>query len=100
MPLADMDAKADEAAALLGRMSNPQRLRILCLMVEGERSVNSLVEETGLAQPTVSQHLRKLREAGVVRTRRDAQTIYYALDDEPTSRVLTTLYEIFCAPDA
>jgi DNA-binding transcriptional ArsR family regulator len=94
---AQMDVKAAEASALLARMANPQRLRILCLMVDSEVSVNSIAETTGLAQPAVSQHLRKLRDAGVVETRRDAQTIYYSLSDPATTQVLQTLYGIYCA---
>jgi len=95
---AELDRNAVEASAMLARMANPQRLRILCLMVESEVSVNSIVEATGLAQPAVSQHLRKLRDAGIVTTRREAQTIFYSLSDTATTRVLQTLYAIYCAP--
>lgn len=93
----DMDENADDAAGLLSLMANPQRLRILCMMVDQEISVSAIVDQSGLAQPTVSQHLKKLRDAKVVTTRRDAQTIFYKLSDHPAKQVLQTLYSIYCA---
>jgi DNA-binding transcriptional ArsR family regulator len=53
---------------------------------------------SGLEQSPLSQHLAKLRALGLVKTRREGQAIYYRLASEPVSRVLTTLYEIYCAP--
>lgn len=92
----DMAENAEDAARLLGLMANPQRLRILCLMVDNEISVSDIVDETGLAQPTVSQHLKKLRDADVVITRRKAQTIFYKLSEHPAKKVLETLHGIYC----
>jgi ArsR family transcriptional regulator len=72
---------------------------ILCELKAGERSVSSLVEVVPLAQSALSQHLAKLREEGLVATRREAQTIYYRLADERVGRLIDTLAELFCAPD-
>jgi DNA-binding transcriptional ArsR family regulator len=54
----------------------------------------------GLEQSPLSQHLSKLRALGLVKTRRDGQTIFYRLASEPVTRVLSTLYDIYCAPKA
>ncbi|HEX8510508.1 MAG TPA: metalloregulator ArsR/SmtB family transcription factor [Propionibacteriaceae bacterium] len=61
----------------------PNRRRILDTLRQGERSVNELVAVLGLAQPTVSKHLKTLREAGLVVVRPDAQRRWYQLRPEP-----------------
>ena len=91
-----LTAKAAEAARLLAALANESRLMILCELVDGERSVGTLVEAVGLTQSALSQHLAKLRAAGIVATRRDAQTIYYRLASEAAGSVMATLAEIYC----
>jgi DNA-binding transcriptional ArsR family regulator len=63
--------------------------------VEGEASVGVLADHAKLAQSAASQHLAKMRAEGLVATRRDAQTIYYRLEDPSAVRVLDTLCEIY-----
>ena len=64
-------------------LAEPQRRRILDLLVESERPVGELVSATALSQPAVSKHLRVLREAGLVDVRIDAQRRIYSLRPEP-----------------
>ena len=94
----ELTAKASEAAQLLGALANQHRLAILCELIEGERSVGALVQAVGLSQSALSQHLAKLRAAGIVATRRDAQTIHYRLASEAAGSLMTTLADIFCRP--
>src|SRR5690606_5613300 len=94
---ARMAAAADQAGALLRSLGNRHRLLILCQLVEGERSVGELVAFIGQRQSTVSQHLALLRHEGLVRTRREGQTIWYAIASDPARRVLETLYAIYCS---
>lgn len=98
MNIAELEPRAEEAAQLLTAMANPKRLLILCNLLEKERSVGDLSKIVGLEQSPLSQHLSKLRALGLVKTRRDGQTIYYRLASEPVTQILTTLYEIYCAP--
>lgn len=91
-----MDAQAEAAAELLRALGNPQRLRILCLLVDGERSVGEINEAVPLSQSALSQHLAVLRDQQLVSTRREAQTIYYRLLDGPAVAVLDTLHRQFC----
>lgn len=63
-------------------------------------SLKHLVEAVGLSQSALSQHLAKLRAAGVVATRRDAQTIHYRLASEAAGRIMKTLADIYCRPRA
>jgi len=64
-------------------LAEPNRRRILDLLRGGDRSVGELVDALDLAQPSVSKHLRVLREAGLVRVRPDAQRRWYQLRVEP-----------------
>lgn len=98
MNIQDLTAKSEEAAALLLLLANPHRLQILCVLIDGERSVSSLATVVDLSQSALSQHLAKLREAGVVSTRREAQSIYYAIADDRAARLLEVLADIFCKP--
>jgi DNA-binding transcriptional ArsR family regulator len=92
-----LQERAEEAAELLASMANAKRLLVLCHLVEGERSVGELAEIAGLSQPALSQHLAKMRLQGLVRTRRDGQTIFYSLASPAVASVLQTLYGIYCA---
>ena len=96
MQITELEPRAEEAAQLLTAMANPKRLLILCNLLEQERSVSELSKIVGLEQSPLSQHLSKLRALGLVKTRRDGQTIFYRLASEPVTRVLTTLYNIYC----
>lgn len=100
MHITDLEPSAEEAAQLLTAMANPKRLLILCNLLEQERSVSELSRIVGLEQSPLSQHLSKLRALGLVKTRRDGKTIYYRLASEAVTQVLTTLYEIYCQPQA
>ena len=86
------------AVKTLKAISNERRLMIICALFEGEKSVGVLEEMIGLSQSALSQHLARLRRDNVVKTRRDAQTIYYSIDDRDTQKILTCLYDIYC-PD-
>ncbi|GIL02414.1 MAG: transcriptional regulator [Alphaproteobacteria bacterium] len=97
MNIAELEQNAAQAADLLGAMANRRRLVVLCRLVDGEKSVNALAESVGLSQSALSQHLARLREKGLVATRRDAQTIYYRIASEEVRRVLSTLYGLYCA---
>jgi DNA-binding transcriptional ArsR family regulator len=95
--IAQLERKAAEAAHLLKLLANENRLLILCrLAAAGELSVGKLVEAVGLSQSALSQHLAKMREEGLVATRREAQTVHYHIADDNAARVLSLLKGIFC----
>jgi ArsR family transcriptional regulator, virulence genes transcriptional regulator len=93
-----MATAAEQASELLRSLGNRHRLLILCQLTEGERSVGDLAAFLGLRDSTVSQHLSLLRRDGLVRARRDGQTIWYSIASLPARRVLETLFGIFCKP--
>ena len=96
--LAAMQTHAGDAANLLKALANERRLQVLCLLAAGERSVGELNELLDLSQSALSQHLAVLREEGLVKTRREAQTIHYSLAPGPAAAVMHTLHGIYCAP--
>lgn len=96
-PPEEMEQNAKNAAAFLKTLAHEGRLMILCHLGSGEKSVGELESLLGIRQAAVSQMLARLREEGLVTTRREGKTIYYSLANENTSRVIGLLYEMFCA---
>lgn len=88
---------AGRACALLRALSNPDRLLILCLLSEGERSVGELEAALDIVQPTLSQQLTVLRGLRLVATRREGRRIHYRLSSRHALAVISTLHEQFCA---
>ncbi len=95
-----MREAASAAETMLRALASRHRLMILCQLVDGERSVGELAAFLDLRQATVSQHLALLRKDGLVETRREGQTIWYSLASEAVRRLVQTLYEIYCGPNA
>jgi DNA-binding transcriptional ArsR family regulator len=88
--------KARKASNFLKALSHENRLLLLCLLAERERSVTELENILSLRQSAVSQQLARLRYDGMVDTRRDGKTIYYSLASEEARVVVGAVYEMFC----
>jgi DNA-binding transcriptional ArsR family regulator len=88
---------AAEAADLLRLLANENRLLILCqLAMEKEVAVGGLADRVGLSQSALSQHLARMREEGLLATRRDGTTVFYRIADAKVRRVLTLLKNLYC----
>jgi DNA-binding transcriptional ArsR family regulator len=95
--MAKLEQRATEASRLLKLLANENRLLILCrLVAEREMAVGDLAKAVGLSQSALSQHLAKMREEGLVATRREAQTVFYRVADADARRVLVLLKNIYC----
>jgi len=95
-PLAEMQLHAAQAAALLKALANESRLMVMCVLLEGELSVGELNARVPLSQSALSQHLASLREAGLVSTRKEAQTVYYKVCGDEARKILSVLHAIYC----
>ncbi len=95
----EMASKAMDAAAYLKTLAHEGRLMILCHLGTGEKSVGELEDTLNVRQAAVSQMLARLRDEGLVSTRRDGKTIYYSLSDDKTIQVIGLLYSLFCGRD-
>lgn len=97
MPALEFTRHAGEATSLLKVLANQSRLLILCHLAEsGELAVGRLVDCVGLSQSALSQHLAKLREKGLVVTRKEAQTVFYRVGDPRAEQLLALLHDLFC----
>lgn len=95
--IAEFERKAGQAASLLRLLANENRLLILCrLVASGEMPVGELAAAVKLSQSALSQHLAKMREDGLLATRREAQTVHYRIADPTVARVLALLKAIYC----
>lgn len=99
MQIKKIQDTAEKVSDLMKVLSNSNRLMILCQLVEGEKSVGELARLLDMRDAATSQQLALLRKDGLVETRRDAQTIYYALARDDVERLMTCLYEIYCADE-
>jgi ArsR family transcriptional regulator, virulence genes transcriptional regulator len=93
----DMLGQATQASDFLKALGNENRLIILCHLLDQELSVGALNEKLPLSQSALSQHLAVLRKDGLVKTRRDSQTIFYSIADERVTLIIKTLHSLFCA---
>ena len=95
--IGELERKAAQAAQLLKLLANENRLLILCrLALVREMSVGDLADAVDLSQSALSQHLAKMREDGLLATRREAQTVFYRIGDPNAARLLALLKAIYC----
>ncbi|MFG1392261.1 ArsR/SmtB family transcription factor [Xanthobacter agilis] len=92
--------RSEAAAQFLSGLANPRRLRILCQLTSGEKSVSELSEATGISQTSMSQHLAKLKNEGIVSFRREHRHLYYYISNPVVTEVMAAIYTNFCALDA
>lgn len=96
VPMVDLpeDELFERHAEICGILCNANRLKLLHLLATGEYTVTELSEKTGIAQPTVSQHLRKMREKNTVSRRSAGTHNYYRIRDERVIDAVETTREI------
>jgi len=92
----DMQVHAGQAAAFLKAIANEHRLMILCTLIHGELCVSDLNAKVTLSQSALSQHLASLREAGLVTTRKESQTVYYQIHGTNAIKIISVLQSIYC----
>lgn len=96
LELIELDEHIEQAAHALKAMSHPLRLKILCVLGDQEMSVWDIVEMVGTSQSNISQHLAIMREKDVLRTRKDANKVYYRVGDPRTLKLIGLMREVFC----
>lgn len=98
MNVKDMIPASESAAVLMRSLSHPQRLLVLCALVDGEKSVAELRQQLGIEQVPMSQQLMRLRSDGLVEARRDGTTVYYSIVRPEILTIVSALHAAFCAP--
>lgn len=84
----------DELVDALKALAHPVRLRIMRALTGTERNVGEIDEAAEIGQPTLSQQLAVLRNAGLVKTRKDAKLVYYRIDDVRVAKVADAAGEL------
>lgn len=99
-PLQDVLGQgATDTATMLRLLANEHRLLVLCtLIAEGEAEVGQLARRAGVSQPAMSQHLSRLRDEGLVATRRTGTRIRYRIADPRVGTVIAFFKDLFRAP--
>lgn len=92
----EMEKHAAAAAAFLGGLASAPRMKILCQLSGGERSVGALVAATGIPQSSMSQHLAKLKAEGIVGSRREHRTVFYSISNPLALSVMSVLAAHYC----
>lgn len=88
--------KCEAVSASLKSVSHPVRLKILCQLLERERSVNELKEFCGISQSAMSQFLNRMKVEGLVSSRRERNFVYYGVADQKLTQLLQAIKEIYC----
>lgn len=94
--LIDKEEDIQQAAQAIKAIAHPLRLKILCVLGDREISVQDIVEQVGTSQSNISQHLAILRAKGVLATRKDANRVYYRIDDLRTLKLIGMMRDVFC----
>ena len=95
--LIDREEDIQQAAQAIKAIAHPLRLKILCVLGDREVSVQDIVEQVGTSQSNISQHLAILRDKGVLATRKDANRVYYRIDDLRTLKLVGMMRDVFCS---
>jgi ArsR family transcriptional regulator len=78
----------EEASRSFKAISHPLRLKILCVVGVGEMSVQDILNIVGTTQSNVSQHLCLLKDKGIVKSRKEANRVYYSIKNETIKKIL------------
>jgi len=95
-PILYDDADINRAARCLKAMSHPLRLKILCVLGTESISVQDIVEQVGTSQSNISQHLAILREKDILAYKKEANRVYYYIDDERMLQLIRMMRDVFC----
>ncbi len=96
MKVKNVEESAEAVAGLLKLLSAPNRLMILCHLIESEQCVGDLCEMLEMKPPAMSQQLSLLKREGLLSSRREGQTIYYSITDQKVGKLIAFLYENYC----
>jgi DNA-binding transcriptional ArsR family regulator len=88
--------QCESISVILKSLAHPVRLKILCQIMERERSVNELTEFCEISQSAMSQVLSRMKTEGMVVSRREHNFVYYSVADKKVLKLLQAIKEIYC----
>lgn len=91
-----MQEKSHEVSALLKHFAHPQRLQILCYLIDGEKQVTEIHQAVELSQSQASQFLKRMQSEGLLTSRREKNFTFYSILDPDVVKLLKSMQKIFC----
>jgi ArsR family transcriptional regulator len=95
-PFPRLSHKCEDAARVLKALAHGQRLRLLCKLASGEKTVGELEKASGASQSAVSQFLARMKAEGLVSSYKDGQFVRYRIADPKIVKLIRSLHAIFC----
>ncbi len=95
--LPDDSRELEALSSVVQMLSNAQRLKILCVLSQGEATVQKIVEQVDAKQSFVSQQLGMMRNRGLLVSRKEANHVYYRIRDTRLLRIIALVGEVFCS---
>jgi ArsR family transcriptional regulator len=91
------DTEIAKAALCLKAMSHPLRLKILCVLGSDSICVQQIVDQVGTSQSNISQHLAILKEKNILGSKKQANRVYYFIDDSRMLQLIKMMRDVFCS---
>jgi ArsR family transcriptional regulator, virulence genes transcriptional regulator len=89
--------QVNTTSELLKSIAHPTRLKILCFLMDGEKTVGEIEKEFGSSISNISQHLTVLRRMEILKRRKSANYMYYSIKDDNIQKLLNTLKSLYCS---
>lgn len=96
MRILEKEQEIAQASLAIKAIAHPLRLKTLCILADGELSVQELVDCLGTSQSNISQHLAILRAKRILATRKEANKVYYRISDMSILKLVSLMREVFC----
>jgi len=91
------DEQVNSTSEMLKSLAHPIRLKILCFIMDSEKSVGEIEKEFGSSISNISQHLTVLRKMNIIKRRKESNFMYYSMKDEKVVLLLNSLKKLFCS---
>lgn len=92
-----LSTNAIKVSQVLKQLAHPDRLKVLCCLLESEKTVNDLVDYSNASQSWVSQFLSKMKLSGLVDSRKDGTFVYYRIADPRVQILMQGIYRAYCS---
>ncbi len=89
-------AKCEEVAKTLKSLSHPVRLKILCQIIDSDKNVCELAEFCDVSQSAMSQFLSRMREEGIIDSRKERTSTYYKICDPKIYKFMQAIHKVYC----
>jgi DNA-binding transcriptional ArsR family regulator len=88
--------RCDEVAYVMASLSHPTRLKVLCSLMNGEKTVGELTHICEISQPAMSQFLNRMKNDGMITSRKEGQKAFYNVSDKKLLKLLAAIKESYC----